>query len=67
MFEPVDVRVESMPVSVIHIVPHRGGGAETYIDALEPLEGFEHRRVALSSSREPLAALRSIVRRLPGS
>ena len=35
-------------------LPNRGGGAETYIDALEPLEGFEHRRVELSSSRSPV-------------
>jgi glycosyltransferase involved in cell wall biosynthesis len=51
--------------TVVHVLPHRGGGAETYIDALEPLEGFEHRRIALSNSRRPLAAVPSILGRLP--
>jgi glycosyltransferase involved in cell wall biosynthesis len=60
------VSVERVPVSVMHILPHRGGGAETYIDALEPLEGFEHRRVALSASRGLLLAAPSILGRLPG-
>jgi glycosyltransferase involved in cell wall biosynthesis len=50
---------------IVHVLPHRGGGAETYIDALEPLEGFEHRRVALSGSRGPLGAVPSILGRLP--
>ncbi len=51
---------------MLHVLPHRGGGAEYYIDLLERLPSYEHRRVALSSSRSPLAALPSIVRRFPG-
>lgn len=45
---------------VLHILPHRGGGAETYIDALEEIAGLEHRRVALSRGRTPLSAAFSL-------
>ena len=48
-----------MPV-VLHILPHRGGGAETYIDLLEELDGFEHERVALSAGRTPASAVVSV-------
>ena len=32
------------------MLPHRGGGAETYVDLLEGMPGVAHRRVALSAS-----------------
>jgi glycosyltransferase involved in cell wall biosynthesis len=51
---------------VLHVLPHRGGGAETYIDLLEGMEGYVHERAALSATREPLRSLPSIVRRWPG-
>jgi glycosyltransferase involved in cell wall biosynthesis len=51
---------------VLHVLPHRGGGAETYIDLLEGMEGYLHERAALSSAREPLRSLPSIARRWPG-
>jgi glycosyltransferase involved in cell wall biosynthesis len=51
---------------VLHVLPHRGGGAETYIDLLEGMEGYVHERAALSSAREPLRSLPSIARRWPG-
>jgi len=50
--------------SVLHILPHRGGGAEQYLDALAPLP-FAQRRVALSTSRSPLAAGPGIALRWP--
>ena len=34
--------------SVLHVLPHRGGGAETYIDFLERIPGFSHKRLALA-------------------
>ncbi|HET9152796.1 MAG TPA: glycosyltransferase family 4 protein [Solirubrobacterales bacterium] len=37
--------------TVLHVLPHPGGGAETYIDLLEGMEGYRHRRVALSGTR----------------
>ena len=54
-----------MTVRVIHVLPHPGGGAETYIDMLERLPGFAHERFYLSAGRTPASALTSIPRRLP--
>jgi glycosyltransferase involved in cell wall biosynthesis len=51
---------------VLHILPHLGGGAETYIDLLAGLDGFVHERAALSTGRTPAAAASSIPRHLPG-
>ena len=50
---------------VLHILPHRGGGAETYIDILERLPGFEHARAPLSAGPSPAAAAASIPVRWP--
>ena len=47
---------------MLHVLPHRGGGAETYVDLLERLDGFEHERVALSGGRTPLSAAVSLPR-----
>jgi glycosyltransferase involved in cell wall biosynthesis len=44
-----------MPV-VLHVLPHPGGGAETYVDALSGLEGFRHERIALVPSRSRVRA-----------
>jgi glycosyltransferase involved in cell wall biosynthesis len=51
---------------VLHVLPHRGGGAETYIDLLEELPDVEHDRAALSPSRALGDALRSLPGRFPG-
>ena len=51
--------------TVLHVLPHRGGGAETYIDLLDGLEGFAHERVALSGGRSPASAAASIPLRWP--
>jgi glycosyltransferase involved in cell wall biosynthesis len=48
---------------VLHVLPHRGGGAETYIDHLTGIPDTRHRRIALSPSRRLGEALRA----LPGS
>lgn len=45
---------------ILHILPHQGGGGETYIDMLERLSGFEHERFYLSAGRTPASALTSI-------
>ena len=50
---------------VLHILPHPGGGAETYIDLLEEMDGFEHERMALSVRRTAVAAGPSIMMRWP--
>jgi glycosyltransferase involved in cell wall biosynthesis len=42
------------------VLPHRGGGAETYIDLLEAIEGYDHGRLALAGGRTPAAAAASL-------
>ncbi len=48
-------------LDVVHILPHRGGGGETYIDLLEAMPGHRHERVVLSQGRTASAGMRSIV------
>jgi glycosyltransferase involved in cell wall biosynthesis len=50
---------------VLHVLPHRGGGAEAYVDMLERLPGFSHERLYLSAGRTPKSALASIPARWP--
>lgn len=50
--------------TVLHVLPHPGGGAETYVDLLEGLEGYEHRRMALSVTRSRLRGVPSVLGRL---
>src|SRR5437588_1145526 len=50
---------------VLHVLPHQGGGAETYIDMLERLPDLEHRRFFLSSGRTPSSAVFSVPLRWP--
>jgi glycosyltransferase involved in cell wall biosynthesis len=50
--------------TVLHVLPHPGGGAETYIDLLEGLEGYEHRRFPLSVTRSRLRGVPSVLARL---
>jgi len=49
--------------TVLHVLPHPGGGAETYIDLLEGLDGYRHQRVALSSTRSRAQGIPSVLRR----
>jgi L-malate glycosyltransferase len=49
--------------TVLHVLPHPGGGAETYIDLLEGLEGYRHQRVALSTTRSRLQGVGSVLGR----
>jgi glycosyltransferase involved in cell wall biosynthesis len=50
--------------TVLHVLPHPGGGAETYIDLLEGLAGYEHRRFALSVTRSRIRGVPSVLGRL---
>jgi glycosyltransferase involved in cell wall biosynthesis len=52
--------------SILHVLPHRGGGGEEMFDMLAGLEGLQHDRCELSPTREPGRALPSIVARWPG-
>jgi glycosyltransferase involved in cell wall biosynthesis len=49
--------------TVLHILPHPGGGAETYVDLLEGLEGYRHHRVALSPTRSRLRGVPATIAR----
>ena len=35
--------------SVLHVLPHPGGGGETYVDALEAMEGYRFERLYIAS------------------
>jgi glycosyltransferase involved in cell wall biosynthesis len=50
--------------TVLHVLPHPGGGAETYIDLLEGLEGYRHQRIALSVTRSRLRGVPSVLARI---
>lgn len=52
-------------VRVLHVLPHAGAGAQTYIDVLSELPGFSFDLLELSGSRAPLGAGASIAARLP--
>src|SRR3954464_10375617 len=49
--------------TVLHVLPHPGGGAETYIDLLEGMEGYSHRRVPLSVARSRTQGVPSVLKR----
>lgn len=49
--------------TVLHVLPHPGGGAETYIDLLEGMEGYRHQRVPLSVTRSRTQGVPSALKR----
>jgi len=51
-------------LTVLHVLPHPGGGAETYIDLLEGMEGYSHQRVALSVTRSRIRGIPSVLGRM---
>jgi glycosyltransferase involved in cell wall biosynthesis len=50
------------PRTVLHVMPHPGGGGETYVDLLERMEGYRFERIFLSPTPQPLDALRALPR-----
>lgn len=50
--------------TVLHVLPHPGGGGETYIDLLEGMEGYRHRREPLSVTRSRLRGGASVLGRI---
>jgi glycosyltransferase involved in cell wall biosynthesis len=48
---------------VLHVLPHPGGGGETYIDEIAAMEGFSFERVYLAARADPAGAHRAILRR----
>ena len=53
------------PRSVLHVLPHPGGGGETYVDSLAEMAGYDHSRFFLAASRSPLAAAPSLAANVP--
>ena len=51
--------------TVLHVLPHPGGGAETYIDVLEGLEGYRHERAPLSGTRARRRGAAEVLARWP--
>jgi glycosyltransferase involved in cell wall biosynthesis len=39
--------------SVLHVLPHAGGGGDTYVDVLAPMPGYHSTRVHLAPARKP--------------
>jgi glycosyltransferase involved in cell wall biosynthesis len=57
--------------SVLHVLPHAGGGGDTYVDMLEPMPGYRMTRVQLAPARKPgptgiARGLGELARRLRG-
>jgi glycosyltransferase involved in cell wall biosynthesis len=52
--------------SVVHVLPHPGEGAETYLDVLSGMADWDQERVALSRTRRPARAAVEILLSLPG-
>lgn len=52
-----------MTARVLHVLPHAGAGAETYIEVLSGLDGFSFGVLELAASRSGFGALESIARR----
>ncbi len=49
--------------TVLHVMPHPGGGGETYIDLLEGMEGYRHERFPLSVTRSRRSGISSVLSR----
>jgi glycosyltransferase involved in cell wall biosynthesis len=59
-------REDPLMRTVLHLLPHPGGGAETYIDVLEGLDGYRHERVPFSTTRSRRRGVASLIARWPG-
>jgi glycosyltransferase involved in cell wall biosynthesis len=51
--------------SILHVLPHPGGGSERVLDVLARINRYEHARVGLSTWRSPLAAAPIVAVRTP--
>jgi glycosyltransferase involved in cell wall biosynthesis len=51
--------------TVLHVLPHPGGGGETYVDSLSGMPNYDHERVYLGPERDPLRAAPSLATSVP--
>src|SRR3954449_12801246 len=49
---------------VLHVLPHAGGGGETYVEQLRSMPGFRFERLELTRRRRPMEAPAGIARLL---
>jgi glycosyltransferase involved in cell wall biosynthesis len=47
--------------TVLHVLPHPGGGGETYIDVLSSMDGYRSERAFLADGPDPRGAIASIL------
>ena len=48
--------------TVLHVLPHPGGGGEAYVDLLARMDGYRFERVYLAATARPVDAIRSLPR-----
>jgi glycosyltransferase involved in cell wall biosynthesis len=51
--------------TVLHVLPHPGGGGETYVDSLAHMHDYQHERIFLAAGRAPLRAAPSLLSSVP--
>jgi glycosyltransferase involved in cell wall biosynthesis len=51
--------------TVLHVLPHPGGGGETYVNLVSRMPGYRFERLYLAPGREPLASAPSLARSVP--
>jgi glycosyltransferase involved in cell wall biosynthesis len=51
--------------SVLHVLPHPGGGGETYVDTLEAMPGYRFTRMHLAPDARPRKAAPALLRTAP--
>ena len=49
--------------SVLHVLPHPGGGGETYVDSISSLDGYQFERMFLAEGPSPRGAVGAILAR----
>src|SRR3954449_10513935 len=57
---------DSSSRAVLHVLPHPGGGAQTYIDVLAGMDGYSFECAYLATGPNPASALPSILRNWAG-
>lgn len=60
------MRSRSRPTRrVLHVLPHPGGGGETYVSSLDRMRGYSSERAYLTEARDRQGGVRALLSRLP--